>query len=157
MKSSRRRRGSPIIDLKLVVVFFPVIYINITSLIFISKHLFLQTTGVGLDQLAFGPNPAATENIASNDDGVDDKVDSEEGESFSACLLIMDDNHRLSEWIGYHYFAMRLRYLVVAVDPHSKASPSRILDRWRDRMTVVEWTDSNFTDNSLINLDTDGK
>jgi hypothetical protein len=67
----------------------------------------------------------------------------------------MDDNHRLSEWIAYHYFAMSLRYLVVAVDPHSKTSPSQILNRWRDRMTVVEWTDSNFTDKSLIIGDTD--
>ena len=70
---------------------------------------------------------AATGNIALNDDGVG-KEDGD-GESFSACLLIMDDNHRLSEWIGYHYFAMSLRYLVVAVDPHSKTTPSRILNR----------------------------
>ena len=91
---------------------------------------------------------AATGNIALNDDGVG-KEDGD-GESFSACLLIMDDNHRLSEWIGYHYFAMSLRYLVVAVDPHSKTTPSRILNRWRDRMTIVEWTDYNFTKKRLI-------
>ncbi|KAL3816693.1 hypothetical protein ACHAXA_009132 [Cyclostephanos tholiformis] len=125
-----------------------------TNLIAIFRKLNRQTTAAGLDQLAFGPNPAAIKNFASNDDGVD-KVDSE-GESFSACILIMDENHRLSEWIGYHYFAMSLRYLVVAVDPHSKTSPSQILNRWRDRMTIVEWTDSNFTDKFLINLNTDG-
>ena len=68
--------------------------------------------------------------------------------SFSACLLIMDDNHHLTEWISYHYFTLKLRYLVVTVDPHSKTSPSKLLDRWRDRMTIVEWTDSNFTKGS---------
>jgi hypothetical protein len=46
----------------------------------------------------------------------------EEGEdkSFSACLLIMDDNHRLSEWIAYHHFALPLRHLVVTVDPRNR-------------------------------------
>ena len=98
----------------------------------------------------------ATKHIASNDHDISfGKLDSVDNESFSACLLIMDDNHRLSEWIGYHYFAMSLRYLVVAVDPHSKTSPSQILNRWRDRMTVVEWTDSNFTEKSLIIGDAD--
>jgi hypothetical protein len=31
------------------------------------------------------------------------KAEAGEDETFSACLLIMDDNHRLSEWISYHY------------------------------------------------------
>jgi len=73
-------------------------------------------------------------------------------ETFSACLLIKDDNHRLPEWLAYHYFALPLRYLVVAVDPHSVTSPSSIFDEWRDRMnmTIVQWTDSNFTGKNLI-------
>ena len=68
-------------------------------------------------------------------------------ESFSLCLLTMDDTSRLSEWLAYHYFALPLRYLVVAVDPSSQVSPSYIFDRWRDKMTIVEWTDSNFLAN----------
>lgn len=71
-------------------------------------------------------------------------------ESFSACLLVMDDNHRLTEWISYHYFAMPMRYLVVAVDPHSKTSPTSFLDRWRDRITIVEWTDTDFAPNATV-------
>jgi hypothetical protein len=67
-----------------------------------------------------------------------------EDESFSACLLIMDDNHRLSEWIAYHYFAMPLRHLVVAVDPRSRTSPVKILDRWRPLMNVTVWGDADF-------------
>ena len=38
-------------------------------------------------------------------------------EAFSACMLVMDDNHRLTEWLAYHYHVLPLRYLVVAVDP----------------------------------------
>jgi len=72
-------------------------------------------------------------------------------DSFSACLMVMDDGHRLPEWIAYHYYAVNLRTLVVAVDPRSKTSPTAILDRWRNRtnMTIVEWTDSNYTDQDL--------
>jgi hypothetical protein len=70
----------------------------------------------------------------------------EEGEdkSFSACLLIMDDNHRLSEWIAYHYFALPLRHLVVTVDPRSRTSPVKIQDRWRPLMTITLWGDADF-------------
>lgn len=89
-------------------------------------------------------------------ENVDQSMHNDDGESFSACLLIMDDNHRLSEWIAYHYFAMPLRYLVVAVDPHSLTSPSHIFNRWRSRMTIVQWTDGNFTtENLIINTDDD--
>jgi hypothetical protein len=66
-------------------------------------------------------------------------------DSFSACLLVMDDNHRLVEWMAYHYHVLPLRYLVVTVDPRSKTSPTEILNRWRQMgVYVEEWTDYNF-------------
>jgi hypothetical protein len=64
--------------------------------------------------------------------------------TFSACILVMDDNHRLVEWIAYHYYALNLRHLVVTVDPHSRTRPTAILDRWRDRMYIEEWNDRSF-------------
>lgn len=70
-------------------------------------------------------------------------------DDFSMCVLTMEDNHRLPEWIAYHYFAWNLRYLVVAVDPHSRTSPQPIFDRWRDRITIVVWTDADFTKKNL--------
>ena len=68
------------------------------------------------------------------------KVTIGDDDTFSACLLVMDDNHFLIEWIAYHYHALPLRYLIVAVDPRSQTSPMPILDRWRDKMTIVPWT-----------------
>jgi hypothetical protein len=67
-------------------------------------------------------------------------------ESMSACLLIKDDNDILNEWLAYHYHAIKLRYLVVAIDPSSEESPSDILDRWRNRtdLAVELWTDADF-------------
>ena len=62
-------------------------------------------------------------------------------DGFASCLLIMDDNHRLEEWIAYHYHVMPLRKLVVAVDPRSQTSPSPILERWSDHMDIEQWTD----------------
>mmetsp|Transcript_24796 Transcript_24796/g.58837 ORF Transcript_24796/g.58837 Transcript_24796/m.58837 type:complete len:945 (-) Transcript_24796:33-2867(-) len=58
----------------------------------------------------------------------------------SACLLVMDDNHFLIEWVAYHYHTMNLRNLIVAVDPKSFTSPLHILNRWNDRMSsIVLW------------------
>lgn len=71
--------------------------------------------------------------------------------SFSACLLIMDDNHRLVEWLAFHWFVLPLRYLVVAVDPNSRTSPRNILNQWRKMgMTIVEWSDDDFWNNTAI-------
>lgn len=69
--------------------------------------------------------------------------------SFAACLLVMDDNHRLVEWLAYHYHVLPLRYLVVAVDPRSQTTPTHIFNRYRQQtssytMTIVEWTDADF-------------
>jgi hypothetical protein len=63
---------------------------------------------------------------------------------FSACLLIMDDNHFLTEWIAYHYFALNLRTLIVMVDPKSQTSPRYILDRWKDRIEIQQWRETDF-------------
>jgi len=70
-------------------------------------------------------------------------------------MLVMDDNHRLPEWLAYHYFALPLRYLVVAVDPHSRTSPSHIFNQWRDRITIVEWTDDDFVRKTLLRQEKD--
>ena len=66
----------------------------------------------------------------------------------------MDDNHRLEEWLAYHYYIMKLRYVVIAVDHYSKTSPQQIVDRWNDdhdqklnhklNMTIVTWTDTDY-------------
>lgn len=64
---------------------------------------------------------------------------------FSACLLVMDDNPRLAEWLAYHYHVLPLRYLIVAVDPRSQTSPTFFFNRWRRLgMVVEEWTDHDF-------------
>lgn len=65
-------------------------------------------------------------------------------ESFSACLMFMDDNAHLIEWLAYHYHSLPLRRLIVAIDPRSKTSPSSILERWHDRMEITEWSEVDF-------------
>jgi hypothetical protein len=77
---------------------------------------------------------------------------------FSACMLIKDDNDLLNEWIAYHYHTIRMRYLVVAVDPSSLTSPSAILNRWQNTTTlalhdplhVVVWHDADYMPKSFI-------
>ena len=66
---------------------------------------------------------------------------------FAACLLVMDDNHFLTEWLAYHYHVLPLRHLIVAVDPRSKTSPRSILQRWKDRTDLnitIWWNDSDY-------------
>lgn len=91
-------------------------------------------------------------------------------ETFSACLLVMDDNHRLVEWLAYHYHVLPLRFLIVAIDPRSQTSPTTVLNRWRrlrtrsrnnnntnnnnnshndERMYIEEWTDEDILPPSL--------
>jgi hypothetical protein len=67
-------------------------------------------------------------------------------DSFSACLLIKDDLDILPEWIAYHYHALKLRHLVVAVDPSSNHWPTAILKRFRQQlgMRIDEWTDTDY-------------
>jgi hypothetical protein len=74
-------------------------------------------------------------------------------ETFSACLLIKDDNDILNEWIAYHYHTLNLRHLVVATDPSSETSPSEILKKWRDvfGMEIGEWTDEKYMPDFFLN------
>jgi hypothetical protein len=65
-------------------------------------------------------------------------------ERFSACILFMDDNPRLVEWLAYHFFALNLREVVVAVDPRSKSSPWQSLERWTPYMNITVWNDTDF-------------
>ena len=83
----------------------------------------------------------------NNDYGAND-------DSFSACILWMDDNHRLEEWLAYHYYFLKLRYVVMNIDPFSRTSPKAIVDRWNDsennydlNMTIVTMTDSEYVEN----------
>jgi len=63
----------------------------------------------------------------------------------SACLLVMDDNHFLVEWLAYHYHTANLRRLVVAIDPKSTTSPLEILSRWKGRIEITVWkADSDY-------------
>ena len=65
-------------------------------------------------------NQATTNETTTNPKG------SSSYNSFSACMLIKDDNDLLNEWLAYHYHVLNLRYLVVAVDPSSATSPTPI-------------------------------
>ena len=72
-------------------------------------------------------------------------------ESFSACIMWADDNFRLEEWLAYHYYIMKLRYVVVDIDSKNKTSVDAILDRWNDvenkynlNMTIVVMRDRDY-------------
>jgi hypothetical protein len=57
----------------------------------------------------------------------------------SACLLIMDDNHFLIEWIAYHYHVIHLRHIIIAIDPRSQTSSYEIIQRWKNYINITVW------------------
>ena len=63
----------------------------------------------------------------------------EQSDGTAACLLIMDGSHLLIEWLAYHYHVLRLRHLIVAVDPRSTTTPTDILKRWVERINIQIW------------------
>jgi hypothetical protein len=73
-------------------------------------------------------------------------IDENMKRTLSICLLLKDDNDILNEWMAYHYHALNLRHMVVAVDPSSRTSPSALFQRWRDQfgMVIDEWTDADY-------------
>lgn len=79
-----------------------------------------------------------------------------ENDHFGACLLVKDDNHRLPEWLAYHYYALPLRRLIVAVDPTSETSPVPILKKWAEtlpNLTIAVWDDEDYLIKPLVAAD----
>ncbi len=65
--------------------------------------------------------------------------------SFSACLLIKDNNMILPEWLAYHYTVLPLRRLIVGVDPLSHTDPKPIFDLYESiGMNITVWTNDSF-------------
>ena len=70
-----------------------------------------------------------------------------EDNNLALCLLTKDDVDILPEWIAYHYHTLRLRHLIVAVDPSSKTYPTSVLDTFRKylpNLVIEEWHDENY-------------
>jgi hypothetical protein len=46
-----------------------------------------------------------------------------------------DDNAILPQWLSYHYNAVTLRHLIVAIDPSSQTTPIGILERFAQHLS----------------------
>ena len=104
--------------------------------------------GVILDRSG-GPSASATASMVATTE-IADAATVPIDQSFSACLLVMDDNAHLIEWLAYHYNSLPLRRLIVGVDPRSKTRPTEILQRWQGRIDTTEWTDVDFMPPTLM-------
>jgi hypothetical protein len=73
---------------------------------------------------------------------------------FTICLLTKDDKDILPEWIAYHYHALRLRHLVVTVDPSSETDPQDLFARFTKELpdlTIDRWSDADFLPDFFLN------
>lgn len=59
--------------------------------------------------------------------------------TMSACLLVMDDAIKLTEWLAYHYTILPLSHLIVAIDPQSLANVDKVLQPWKSRIYMEIW------------------
>jgi len=67
--------------------------------------------------------------------------------SMSACLLVMDDTIKLTEWLAYHYTVLPLSHLIVAIDPHSvlEKDIQNVLSLWEPFLNHLEvWTNDSW-------------
>jgi hypothetical protein len=64
----------------------------------------------------------------------------------SSCLMWMDDNHYLVEWLAYHHTVLPLRRLIICIDPKSQTSPLSLLERYLSRglMNITVWNEDDF-------------
>jgi len=54
--------------------------------------------------------------------------------------------------MAYHYHVLPLRYLIIAVDPRSRTSPTTLLNRWRDMgVYIEEWDDHDILKPEFVN------
>ena len=65
-------------------------------------------------------------------------------DSFAVCVMVMDSNHFLIEWMAYHYHVLPMRRIILYVDPNSQTSPLPIIERWEYRMSITAWNASNY-------------
>jgi hypothetical protein len=61
----------------------------------------------------------------------------------AACLMYLNDNMWLVEWLAYHYYVAGLRTLIITIDPTNIVDPTAILDRWRPYMEIIVWHDDH--------------
>jgi len=67
--------------------------------------------------------------------------------SMSACLLVMDDTIKLTEWLAYHYTVLPLSHLIVAIDPASVLTNEiqGVLSLWKPHLKHIEiWTNDTW-------------
>jgi hypothetical protein len=121
---------------------------GILSAILISLVVFLQTYQMYLFHFLTGFENSRSLRLGKPQSRQSKKE--QEEDAFSACLMIMDDNAHLIEWLAYHYQALPLRRLIIAVDPRSQTSPTEILNRWDGLMEIAEWSDEDFMPPALI-------
>lgn len=61
--------------------------------------------------------------------------------TMSACLLVMDDTIKLTEWLAYHYTVLPLSHLIVALDPATvlETEIRKVLQLWKTRLYIELW------------------
>lgn len=72
--------------------------------------------------------------------------------SVRTCMLIRNDNHRLFEWLAYHYTVLPLRYIIVGSDINSTEDPMDVLKLWNGtELSYYVWYADDFLKDIIYN------
>ena len=138
--ASRTRSSAAGSPLTMRILYFGVFYFSI-CIWWSYLHMPSPNFGDGCTGDDYGVHSVLKLSRARQDDPDSRRRDDD---SMSACLLTMDDNHFLVEWLAFHYHVCKLRHLVVAIDPKSTTSPLPIFDRWKGLIEIEVWESSRY-------------
>ncbi len=86
--------------------------------------------------------------IPSTSEGFQSRRMRRASQGFSGCLVLKDDNDRLSEWMAYHWLTLPLTHLIIATDPTGKTTAREIIELWNsteiDMMDILLWDDADY-------------
>eukprot|EP00986_Skeletonema_menzelii_P012984 scaffold7348_cov144-Skeletonema_menzelii.AAC.6 len=115
------------------------VYVSCLSVVFLSSIQFYLLGDITTNQNGLLLDDVATTLSSAN------VVKSTAPFSFSACLIIKDDNIILPEWLAYHYTVLPLDRLIVGVDALSHTDPTPILEAFQTLgMKITTWKNDSF-------------
>ena len=143
----QQQQGQHMLGLVAVVLFVVILVQNLATSLQQQQKLpssmsFLFSSSSSLSSSSSSSSSSSTITLSTRQDETQEQQ--QPIASMASCLLVMDENARLPEWIAYHYYMLPLRHLVILVDPKSQTSPwNVIMTGWQSLLTIEIWNDTD--------------
>lgn len=129
--------------------------------VFLGVILFALTLNVSVIHYSQAPLPSSPSSWHSSSSLVENPKNNPPAQqqqeplpTFAICLLTKDDLGILPEWLAYHYHAVDLKHLIVAVDPSSTTNPQPLFAKFQTylpNLQIEQWSDKDFMPTFFLN------